>query len=380
MSEVMKDFAIKLFGQTISFPLDKVVYVPEQRQSSSEASTSQDSKDVSGESFTGSKHEDDPIDLTDETLTEAATSSEISDEPNTPFLETGSQEKTLKKPDKILPCPRCNSMDTKFCYYNNYNVSQPRHFCKKCQRYWTAGGTMRNVPVGSGRRKNKNASVTNYDHIMVSARDDAINGMHMSSLKPNGFLMFGSDRQVCESMQSSLNSAERSQNCVTNEIYENSSRDSFGPALGPSGFPVTFYPSMPYWGCAIPSSWNGPWASLAQSPTANSSTLGKHPREGIMLRPSNLGKENISEKISSQRPVLIPKTLRIHDPSEAAKSSIWSTLGIKHRKIGSTNGTSLFKAFESKGDRNIGNIDNSKLVLHANPAALSRSLNFHESS
>ncbi|KAF2609499.1 hypothetical protein F2Q68_00045747, partial [Brassica cretica] len=62
---------------------------------------------------------------------------------------------TLKKPDKILPCPRCESANTKFCYYNNYNVSQPRYFCRNCQRYWTAGGSMRNVPVGSGRRKNK---------------------------------------------------------------------------------------------------------------------------------------------------------------------------------------------------------------------------------
>src|SRR6266540_1788551 len=57
-----------------------------------------------------------------------------------------SEEKVLKKPDKILPCPRCKSMDTKFCYYNNYNIKQPRHFCKSCQRYWTAGGSMRNIP------------------------------------------------------------------------------------------------------------------------------------------------------------------------------------------------------------------------------------------
>jgi len=46
-----------------------------------------------------------------------------------------SGEKVLKKPDKILPCPHCNSMDIKFCYYNNYNIKQPRHFCKSCQRY-----------------------------------------------------------------------------------------------------------------------------------------------------------------------------------------------------------------------------------------------------
>ncbi|KAJ1393961.1 Zinc finger, Dof-type, partial [Sesbania bispinosa] len=56
---------------------------------------------------------------------------------------------------KIIACPRCKSMETKFCYFNNYNVNQPRHFCKSCQRYWTAGGALRNVPVGAGRRKAK---------------------------------------------------------------------------------------------------------------------------------------------------------------------------------------------------------------------------------
>ncbi|KAL8460662.1 hypothetical protein ACS0TY_031470 [Phlomoides rotata] len=60
-----------------------------------------------------------------------------------------------KRPEKIIPCPRCKSMETKFCYFNNYNVNQPRHFCRGCQRYWTAGGALRNVPVGAGRRKNK---------------------------------------------------------------------------------------------------------------------------------------------------------------------------------------------------------------------------------
>ncbi|XP_010466363.1 PREDICTED: dof zinc finger protein DOF3.1-like isoform X3 [Camelina sativa] len=53
-----------------------------------------------------------------------------------------------------LKCPRCDSPNTKFCYYNNYNLSQPRHFCKNCRRYWTKGGALRNVPVGGGSRKN----------------------------------------------------------------------------------------------------------------------------------------------------------------------------------------------------------------------------------
>ncbi|KAL5222485.1 hypothetical protein ABZP36_027198 [Zizania latifolia] len=52
-----------------------------------------------------------------------------------------------------LPCPRCESTHTKFCYYNNYNLAQPRHFCKGCRRYWTRGGALRNVPVGGGTRK-----------------------------------------------------------------------------------------------------------------------------------------------------------------------------------------------------------------------------------
>ncbi|CAN4100111.1 unnamed protein product [Withania somnifera] len=62
-------------------------------------------------------------------------------------------------PDQeILKCPRCDSINTKFCYYNNYNLSQPRHFCKNCKRYWTKGGILRNIPVGGSSRKNTKRS------------------------------------------------------------------------------------------------------------------------------------------------------------------------------------------------------------------------------
>ncbi|KAE8728783.1 Dof zinc finger protein DOF4.4 [Hibiscus syriacus] len=57
-------------------------------------------------------------------------------------------------------CPRCDSVNTKFCYYNNYSLSQPRYFCKGCRRYWTQGGTLRNVPVGGGCRKGKRSKVS----------------------------------------------------------------------------------------------------------------------------------------------------------------------------------------------------------------------------
>ncbi|KAK9948776.1 hypothetical protein M0R45_004338 [Rubus argutus] len=71
-----------------------------------------------------------------------------------------------------LPCPRCESTNTKFCYYNNYNFSQPRHFCKSCRRYWTHGGTLRDIPVGGGSRKNAKRSRTSSTGSMVSATSD----------------------------------------------------------------------------------------------------------------------------------------------------------------------------------------------------------------
>ncbi|KAL8166819.1 hypothetical protein V2J09_008318 [Rumex salicifolius] len=62
-------------------------------------------------------------------------------------------------PEPGLKCPRCDSSNTKFCYFNNYNLTQPRHFCKACRRYWTRGGALRNVPVGGRLRKNKRSKV-----------------------------------------------------------------------------------------------------------------------------------------------------------------------------------------------------------------------------
>ncbi|CAN4078912.1 unnamed protein product [Withania somnifera] len=71
------------------------------------------------------------------------------------------QQRRMKMPENISQpppqqkCRRCDSNNTKFCYYNNYSLTQPRYFCKTCRRYWTQGGTLRNVPVGGGCRKAK---------------------------------------------------------------------------------------------------------------------------------------------------------------------------------------------------------------------------------
>ncbi|GAV68569.1 zf-Dof domain-containing protein [Cephalotus follicularis] len=71
--------------------------------------------------------------------------------------QTGGNRKaaSTRPQDQALKCPRCDSPNTKFCYYNNYSLTQPRHFCKTCRRYWTKGGALRNVPIGGGCRKNK---------------------------------------------------------------------------------------------------------------------------------------------------------------------------------------------------------------------------------
>lgn len=92
-------------------------------------------------------------------------------------------EKPIQDPPQQLKCPRCDSSNTKFCYYNNYSLSQPRHFCKACKRYWTRGGTLRNVPVGGGCRKNKrikrpsanNSSSTTHDNIITTSAPNISN-------------------------------------------------------------------------------------------------------------------------------------------------------------------------------------------------------------
>ncbi|XP_057967233.1 cyclic dof factor 2-like [Malania oleifera] len=519
MSGDAKDPAIKLFGKTIPVPEvaggaggdspGAAAPAPSSSSSSSSAaaaaagaaveesldkdrpSSSPDSssleekeereveKDMSRGKLVETQQADGTLPLTTEESTDPDATSVANENPKTSSIDSEttkvrtskteeeqnetsiSQEKTLKKPDKILPCPRCNSMDTKFCYYNNYNVNQPRHFCKNCQRYWTAGGTMRNVPVGAGRRKNKNSG-SQYRHITVSealqnAQTEIPNGINHPSLKTNGtVLTFGSDAPLCESMASALNLVEKTTlarngfhkpeelripvSCVTGQngndhlsgssVIDSNSKDDAGktclqepsmqncngfppqlpwfpgapwpyafngaqwspsvppPALCPAGFPLPFYPAAAaaYWGCTVPGmTWNIPWLSqpsppnsMAPSSGPNSPTLGKHSRDENITETNNSGKEEPLKDNNPEKCLWIPKTLRIADPGEAAKSSIWATLGIKNDKA-DADGRGLFKAFKSKGDEK-NHIAETSTVLHANPAALSRSLNFHESS
>ncbi|CAD5179785.1 dof zinc finger protein 1-like [Musa acuminata AAA Group] len=65
------------------------------------------------------------------------------------------QKRQRSQQPPLVPCARCGSSDTKFCYFNNYNTSQPRYYCRTCKRHWTHGGTLRNVPEGGSSKKSK---------------------------------------------------------------------------------------------------------------------------------------------------------------------------------------------------------------------------------
>ncbi|XVF61490.1 hypothetical protein PTKIN_Ptkin08bG0133700 [Pterospermum kingtungense] len=96
--------------------------------------------------------------------------------------QNGGNRKTASRPQdqQDLKCPRCDSPNTKFCYYNNYSLTQPRHFCKTCRRYWTKGGALRNVPIGGGCRKNK--KIKTFSRLSGDSKDST-SSAEMGGLK-----------------------------------------------------------------------------------------------------------------------------------------------------------------------------------------------------
>ncbi|KAG6589512.1 Cyclic dof factor 3, partial [Cucurbita argyrosperma subsp. sororia] len=455
----IKDPAIKIFGKEIQLPAD--CEVPLIESDDSDSSSQKENRDEAVEKDVGKATENSAAkeetlhDSEDsacvQTANEAHMNPEVlsmdeNDKPEKEQNDAPNSKEKLKKPDKILPCPRCNSMETKFCYYNNYNVNQPRHFCKACQRYWTEGGNRRNVPVGAGRRKNKN-SASHYRHITISealqaAQMDIPNGVNHLPSKSNGrVLNFSANTSVCESMATVLNppeikvlngtrnefhrledqgikapckGGETGDDCSSASSVTVSSSTEEGarrcpqepqmqningfpqipylpgvpwpctwnaplppPAFCPPGVPLSFYPAT-YWSCSVPGAWNVPWFSPHPcSPNSGpiSPILGKHSRDGDKLQADNSGREEPPKQKNGS--VLVPKTLRIDDPNEAAKSSIWETLGIKND---STKAVNLSKIFQSKGGQKNSVSEVLSPVLQANPAAFSRSLTFHEHS
>lgn len=98
-----------------------------------------------------------------------------------------------------------------------------------------------------------------------------------------------------------------------------------------------------------------------------------------MGKPCSIGEDEPVNENNAERCLWISKTLRIDDPGEASRSSIWVASGSKNDKSDSIGDERLFKGFQSKGDERNRVLETSP-ILQANPAALSRSINFQESS
>lgn len=235
---------------------------------------------------------------------------------------------TLKRPDKILPCPRCKSMNTKFCYFNNHNINQPRHYCKNCQRYWTSGGSMRNVPVGSGKRKSK--------HSIISVDENCEKASSPLFINPG-----------CPEIEKTSIELQSTQTC----------------------FPLQGFPGPP---------WAYPWAlPMIMAPPTNV-PFPYFPMLPVFSNMPNLGNQCSSDEGKEEKKTFwIPKTLRVDNPEEAAKSSIWSTLGIK-RDV-SAKKQCLFQNFGPDEENSGCGAPNAAQMLYSNPAALARSRTFQES-
>ncbi|KAK3150601.1 hypothetical protein QOZ80_3AG0235320 [Eleusine coracana subsp. coracana] len=417
------DCLIKLFGKTIPVPeaAAAVGDADKDIQQSVSSTTESKGQDNTLQDSTGSPPQGD----TEDSSAEKNSSADQQQD------ETANPKEKLKKPDKILPCPRCNSMDTKFCYYNNYNINQPRHFCKNCQRYWTAGGAMRNVPVGAGRRKSKSASAASHflqrvraalpvDPLCVSAKTNGTVlsfGSDMSSLDlteqmkqlkeklvPITRIKNGDNNQSVGSCaeggstkgeesklmnQNEKVTADKSANVVQHPCMNGVTMWPFScappPACYPSGIAIPFYPAAAaYWGCMVPGAWNTPWLPNSQSESTTPSPASPASTKSSCFTSAKRPRAGDEEgNATGNGKVWVPKTIRIDDADEVARSSILSLIGISGDKVGKDGrGCKLSSVFEQKDEAKTAThaAINSLPFLRGNPAALSRSLTFQEGS
>ncbi|KAM2554468.1 hypothetical protein TB2_018587 [Malus domestica] len=148
----------------------------------------------------------------------------------------------LPPPEQALNCPRCDSPNTKFCYYNNYSLTQPRHFCKTCRRYWTKGGALRNVPIGGGCRKNKKIRSSSSSNSRLSCSFDPSKDSAGSSSSENmmlgGLKFFHGISPAMDFQLGSISRLHNSNQFSTNPatgINFNNPFPAFGDVSGTSG-------------------------------------------------------------------------------------------------------------------------------------------------
>jgi hypothetical protein len=145
------------------------------------------------------------------------------------------------------------------------------------------------------------------------------------------------------------------------------------------------------WG---PPPWSiSPWAmgaaaagaAVAMSPSLPGGAASPVPTPGSCptgVASSSLGKHaRPFEGSTVDGTVWAPKSLRMADPEEAMRSSVWRILGVGSHTDLTT--ASTFKAFQRETESKKtpeGDQQTVQATLHANPAAMSRSMYFHESN
>ncbi|KAF5733885.1 hypothetical protein HS088_TW16G00326 [Tripterygium wilfordii] len=80
----------------------------------------------------------------------------------------------------LLIAPRCASPNTKFCYYNNYSLSQPRYFCKGCRRISSSGEELRDETTetsGSSYSLNQDHNRSSENHVAIECQDYPATGL-----------------------------------------------------------------------------------------------------------------------------------------------------------------------------------------------------------
>nr|GMD40194.1 Dof zinc finger protein DOF2.4 [Ipomoea batatas] len=178
-------------------------------------------------------------------------------------------------PETALKCPRCESTNTKFCYFNNYSLTQPRHFCKTCRRYWTRGGALRNVPVGGGCRRNKRSGKgsssggggsgqlsehypTGNDNIGLNINYSGLSAM--AEAAPSGFL--GGETSETRPKFTSSSMLTTQMASVKMEDHNNNQESSMARQL------LGFQPGNDQWGGGG-AAWSDVSASFSSSSTTN---------------------------------------------------------------------------------------------------------------
>lgn len=279
------------------------------------------------------------------------------------------QQENQQQQQQPQKCPRCESLNTKFCYYNNYSLSQPRYFCKTCRRYWTQGGTLRNVPVGGGCRKGKRAKTS-------SSGDNSRSTQAQPSLPPPP-----PPSQAHQSVQQSLT--------ATPSTVMSSSPGT--RTIEPSALPSQYYPGSGYFSslAAIqslnqPQTFNhqaldagselGSSSNMSLLQGFNVSSFGSQQQQRHQIQPSqfyqmgNRDKSNINEPLYPSEENLLQTAGRhasssssphdhwpqsfmnnsISTSTAAAESALWSlgnntntTTGTVHTKTTTSSGPSF---------------------------------------